>query len=155
MKAGKLTLLLSLVCTMAMAAPEFGMVVGTDSVKVAPERGTMNATAWTNGIATAQGQLFKYSGLYFMAETAEASSTALPMTNSLMRALSGNKQRSSLVLCNASTNTVWLNIGGAARTDAGARLSPGWSIVLDDIQAPVFAISTADSLLTGVDVPKP
>lgn len=143
------------VLSLTVGAAEFGVTVNTSSVKVAPERGVFDATLWTNGMAVAQGQLVRYHKAFYMAETAIVSSTNTPYPGgSEFRALENDSLRESLVLCNASDNTIWLNIGGPARLNAGVRLSPGWSIVLDDIQASVFAISSTASLLTGVDVVK-
>jgi hypothetical protein len=154
MLKSKLVALFLLACATAFAAPEFGVTVGTSSTKIAPERGTMYAVNWTNGIAVAQGQILSVGNAFYMAETGMVTSATAPAADANYRALGSNLNRASLVLCNTSANVVWLNIGGPAALNKGIRLPAYWSIVLDEIQAPVFAISTASSLVTGVDVVK-
>ena len=139
-------------CSMVFAGADFGVTVGPVSTKVAPERGVQSAVTWTNGIATVQGQLFLYNRQFYMTETAEASSVALPVTNTLMRALGSDRIRDALVICNASTNVVWLNVGSPAVVDKGILLSPGAAVTVSDIQTSVHAVATVESLVTGVDV---
>ena len=89
------------------SATGFGMAVGTGtSVKVAPERGTVYLTPWTNGIAVAQGQLFSYQQGAYMATTGMASSVTAPSADTNFRVLRSNKPREVLLPCSTS--------GGAA-----------------------------------------
>lgn len=148
-----LTVLSAVVCTMAFAVPEYGITVGSTSTKIAPERDVKVAAPWVASMPVAQGQLVKQDGLLFMAETAKGSSTVAPGLDATFRRLASNPPRSSVVVCNASTNVVWINIGNAAVLNKGIRVAAGWTVELIGVQAAVYAISSADSLVTGVDLP--
>lgn len=140
----------------ASALPDFAIPVGTTSVKVAPERGTQNATAWTNGIAVTQGQLVKYQQHFFMAETNVTSSTTAPAADPThFRALQGNRVRESLTICNTGANTIWVNIGAPARDGYGIRMPTGYVITIEDMQAAVHAVAeSVGGEITGVDIAK-
>lgn len=153
MKTTFLSALLVLAAGVALATG-FGMAVGTGtSVKVAPERGTVYLTPWTNGIAVAQGQLFSYQQGAYMATTAMASSTTAPSADSSFRALRSNKPRDVLVLCNTGSSDLWLGIGAPAAVNKGIKLLAETTIVISDINAAVFAVADGPGgYIVGTDL---
>lgn len=148
-----LPLVFGVVSLAALAVPEYGMNIGTNSVKIAPERGSIQAVKWESGIEVGQGQIVDFGKLFYMAETGMVESTTIPIADANFRSLQNNKDRSSLIVCNVGAGTVWLNIGAPARTNFGMRIPTGWVVNFDEIQSAVYAISdSTGSRVIGVDI---
>lgn len=149
--------LVSLVALVVAEAP-IGMTISTTSVKIMPRRGTRGATAWTNGIALAQGQMVKNDSLFYMAEATIASATNEPLhsygsTNDLRYVPS--VQRKYCLIQNNSTNDMWINVNSPAELNKGTKLEPGVIMTFEDLQDSIHALAeVASSLIVGMDVSK-
>ena len=153
MKTTFLSALLVLAAGVA-SATGFGMAVGTGtSVKVAPERGTVYLTPWTNGTAVAQGQLFSYQQGAYLATTGMTSSVTAPSADINFRVLRSNKPRNVLVLCNTGSSALWLGIGAPAAVNTGIKLLAETTIAISDINAAVFAVADGPGgYIVGTDL---
>lgn len=153
----KLFFLACITCalTVSVYATGFGMDVpaGT-SVKVAPERGTVRATPWVEGMAVTQGQLVQRGRAVYMAVTNLVVSNTVSVADSgSFRPLLNNRPRDFLVLCNTGTTVLWLGVGVPAEAGKGIQLLEESAMILSDNNAAIYAVAGgAGGKVSGSDV---
>jgi len=135
---------LALATTLVTAAfsEPLSATVGTNSVVVLPPRNVINAAAWSEGYAATQGQLLKASdGTIVMALV----SGALPAdhnTDNYRRVPAGDRLLATVQ--NVGLTDLWVAVGRLAVSGKGIKLYPGGAVTLENINAPVSVVSSAE-----------
>ena len=144
---------LLLVPAIAMAG---SMTITTNSVKVLPAKPILGATAWTNGIAVAQGQIIEHNNRYFMAEAAIASATNEPVhvsgISNNLRAVARDRRKAAILHNGDDATDVWINVGGAAAVGSGFRLPAKATATFESYQHDFYAYSAGSVSLAITEV---
>lgn len=143
----------------------FRQTIGTNAVKVLPERGIVNPETFTIGQVYYLGNVAKANQKLYMCVATNSTGTAGTNTpwwatgeasdgTNTWRAFP-NGIRRGWVLYNAGTNDLHLGYGYIPTTTNGAVILPGGvsAPVTELLQGPVYLISeSADGMVTGVEL---
>lgn len=142
--------LFTLIAVVASATP-VSMTVTTTSVKVLPGKPVLSGVTWTNGITVAQGQVLRYQGQSYMAETAGVKSTEpVPGTTTDGLRWTTSRDRAIATIQNLGTTEVFLSFRGPAESGKGLKLVADAVMSLEDVQTAVHAITASGSTTLGI-----